>query len=115
MSFSIFIVACIELFCIYFILFLIAHILLVRKTKPSFSCWYLFNINKTKKFRSFIKGAVTYHRIALTDAERTEIIEKKNVYPVEKVVSVALKVFAEHTVYPVTPNAGMFYQRGYKQ
>ena len=21
----------------------------------------------------------------------------------------------QHTVYPVTPNAGMFYQRGYKQ
>ena len=40
------------------------------------------------------KGAVTYHRIALTDAERTEKMQK-NVYPVEKVVSVAMKVVAE--------------------
>ena len=40
------------------------------------------------------KGAVTYHRIALTDAERTENIKKK-VYPVVKVVSVAMKVVAE--------------------
>ena len=26
-----------------------------------------------------------------------------------------LGVERSHTVYPVTPNAGMFYQRGYKQ
>ena len=40
------------------------------------------------------KGVVTYHRIALTDAERTEK-NAENVYPVEKVVSVAMKVVAE--------------------
>ena len=40
------------------------------------------------------ESAVTYHRIALTDAERTEKVQK-NVYPVVKVVSVVLKVFAE--------------------
>ena len=36
-------------------------------------------------------GAVTNHRIALTDAERTEK-NTKNVYPVVKVVLVAMKV-----------------------
>ena len=40
------------------------------------------------------KGAVTYYRIALTDAERTEK-NAKNVYPVEKFVSMAMKVVAE--------------------
>ena len=40
------------------------------------------------------KGAVTYHRIALTDAERTEK-NAKNVYPVEKFILVAMKVVAE--------------------
>ena len=41
-----------------------------------------------------LKGAVTYHRIALTDAERTEK-NAKIIYPVEKVVSVSMKVVAE--------------------
>ena len=50
----------------------------------------LLELNEVAK----CKGAVTYHRIALTDAERTEKIQK-NVYPVVKVVSVAMKVFTE--------------------
>ena len=41
------------------------------------------------------KGAVTYHRIALTDAERIGKKQQKTVYPVVKVVSVAMKVVAE--------------------
>ena len=49
---------------------------------------------RTRNNLSKLKGAVTYHRIALTDAERTEK-NAKNVYPVEKVVSVAMKVVAE--------------------
>ena len=42
----------------------------------------------------FFKGAITYHWVALTDAERTEK-NAKYVYPVKKVVSVAMKVVAE--------------------
>ena len=51
-------------------------------------------IHETWPGASEPKGAVTYHRIALTDAERTVNIQK-NVYPVVKVVSVAMKVVTE--------------------
>ena len=47
-----------------------------------------------EQFIHLTKGSVTYHRIALTEAERTEK-NAKNVYPVEKVVSMAMKVVAE--------------------
>ena len=32
---------------------------------------------KKKRTAALLKGAVTYHRIALTDAERTEKVQKK--------------------------------------
>ena len=51
--------------------------------------WLLSDIDIVLKS----KGAVTYHRIALTDAERTEKVQK--IFTVVKVVSVAMKVVAE--------------------
>ena len=43
---------------------------------------------------SKINGAVTYKRIKVMDAERTENLQK-NVYPVMEVVSVAVNVDVE--------------------
>ena len=48
-------------------------------------------------------GAVTYKRIKVTDAERTENLQK-NVYPVIEVVSVALNVEAEVVRRAYVPN-----------
>ena len=51
-------------------------------------------LEKSQKYRVSC-GAVTYKRINVTDAEQTEKMQKKNVYLVMDVVSVALKVVAE--------------------
>ena len=48
-------------------------------------------------------GAVTYNRIKVTDAERTENMQK-NVYPVMEVVSVAVKIVAEVVRIAYVPN-----------
>ena len=50
-----------------------------------------------------VYGAVTYYRIMVTDAERTEKMQHfflSGVHPVMKVVSMAMRVFAERVWSP---------------
>ena len=52
---------------------------------------------------SFADGAVTYKRIKVTDAERTENMQK-TVHPVMEVVSGAMKIVAEVVRSAYVPN-----------
>ena len=55
------------------------------------------------------QSGISYANVYYNDADKPDCIPEQS----DQLLATE-KVYI-HTVYPVTPNAGMFYQRGYKQ